>query len=78
MRINTVIAGIQQLGERIEEQMDKPWTNPQSGENFFGAEIINRVNGLRFIAKQIRDEIPEYEARLVAARDELESLQKRS
>ncbi len=69
-RINTLMTAIQQLGERTNEI-----TSDQiSTAKFFGAEIVNRIGGLRTVETQIRSAIPGFQARLITLRDELDTL----
>jgi hypothetical protein len=74
-RINTLMTTIQQLGERINEVSSRMGSNRAALLNTFGKTIIDKVNGLRMVEKQMRSKIPDYEAQLNAARDELSALE---
>jgi hypothetical protein len=56
--------------------MKEPGANYHSTVDLFGGEIIERVDGLRSVVNQIRADIPTYQARLGAIRDELAVLEK--
>jgi hypothetical protein len=73
-RIQTVMTSIQQLGDRIKEQLEAPGANYNSTVDIFGAEIVERIAGLRSLQSQLRSEIPHREERLVSLRDELAML----
>jgi hypothetical protein len=74
-RINTVMTAIQQLGDRIEEHLDKMGSNAQAAIDFFGDNIIERIAGLQSVRNQILSDMPAYESRLVGLRDELTALE---
>jgi hypothetical protein len=75
-RIQTLMTGIDRLGDRVKEQTGSSGANYNSTVALFGAEIKERIAGLQVLQKQIRDDIPRYGARLNAARDELTALEK--
>jgi hypothetical protein len=74
-RIHTLMTAIQQLGDRIEEQLDKPGANTTAAIDFFGDDIVMRVSGLQSIRSQMRSDLPGYEAQLIELRDELAALE---
>lgn len=75
-RIHTLMTAIQQLGDRIEENILQMGGKSQAAINLFGDEIVDRVTGLHAIRAQIQADIPGYEARLNGLRDTLAGLEK--
>jgi hypothetical protein len=69
------MSSIQQIGERIKEQLQASGANYHSTVALFGGEIIERIDGVRFVQKQLRSEIPRREDRLIAMRNELAALE---
>jgi hypothetical protein len=74
-RIQTIMTSIQQLGERIKEQLESAGANYQSTVDLYGSEIVDRITGLRSVRDQLRAEIPRREDQLIALRNELAMLQ---